>query len=129
MSHPYVHAESSVKKFGGNTEDYLKIHSWFDESKSLIPDWRHRMLRHHVEGIEESIEVFGEHIINSEGKKVSVYEIGVQHQIEDVGFLPKASDWVECFDEEKWKQLRNEKIQKKSVKKLGNIPKTVKENI
>ena len=30
MAHPYHHALSSVKKWGGTVEDYLPIHSWLD---------------------------------------------------------------------------------------------------
>ena len=35
MGHPYHHALSSVKKWGGTAEDYLPLHQWFDESKGL----------------------------------------------------------------------------------------------
>jgi hypothetical protein len=51
MAHPYHHALSSVKKWGGTVEDYLAVHGWFDESKKIIADFRHRALRHHAEGI------------------------------------------------------------------------------
>ena len=51
MAHPYHHALSSVKKWGGMVEDYLAIHDWFDASKAFLPDFRHRALRHHAEGI------------------------------------------------------------------------------
>ena len=51
MAHPYHHALSSVKKWGGTVEDYLPIHSWFDASKEILADFRHRALRHHAEGI------------------------------------------------------------------------------
>ena len=33
MAHPYHHALSSVKQWGGTPEDYNHLHSWFDESK------------------------------------------------------------------------------------------------
>jgi len=33
MSHPLLHAKSSVKKFGGKVEDYIDIHNWFDATK------------------------------------------------------------------------------------------------
>ena len=36
MAHPFKHAESSSRKFGGKAEDYLAIHNWFDESKSFF---------------------------------------------------------------------------------------------
>jgi len=46
MGHPYHHALSSAKKWGGAAEDYLPIHQWFDESKAITADFRHRALRH-----------------------------------------------------------------------------------
>jgi len=30
MAHPLKHAQSSAKKFGGQAEDYLAIHKWFE---------------------------------------------------------------------------------------------------
>jgi hypothetical protein len=51
MAHPYHHSLSSVKKWGGAACDYLAIHSWFDASKQITADFRHRALRHHAEGI------------------------------------------------------------------------------
>ena len=47
MAHPYHHALSSVRKWGGSVEDYLTIHAWFDGSKEITADFRHRALRHH----------------------------------------------------------------------------------
>jgi len=37
MAHPLKHAQSSAKKFGGQAEDYLAVHNWFDESKHSSP--------------------------------------------------------------------------------------------
>ena len=46
MGHCYHHALSSVRKWGGATDDYLALHQWFDEpSKLIIADFRHRALR------------------------------------------------------------------------------------
>jgi hypothetical protein len=36
MAHPYHHALSSVKQWGGQVDDYLAIHNWFDESKATF---------------------------------------------------------------------------------------------
>jgi hypothetical protein len=36
MATPYHHALSSVKKWGGNVEDYLPLHDWFDASKESV---------------------------------------------------------------------------------------------
>ena len=76
MAHPFKHAESSARKFGGKAEDYLLIHNWFDESKAFIADFRHRALRHHAEGIFLCERIFGVAITNSEGKRVPVRYIG-----------------------------------------------------
>ena len=51
MGHCYHHALSSARKWGGAADDYIALHSWFDESKSITADFRHRALRHHAEGI------------------------------------------------------------------------------
>ena len=50
MAHPWHHAVSSARKYGGKPEDYLEIHSWFDASKSQFADFRHRALRHMPSG-------------------------------------------------------------------------------
>ena len=43
MAHPYHHALSSVRRFGGAVDDYLPLHAWFDESKQIIADFRKQM--------------------------------------------------------------------------------------
>ncbi len=43
MAHPYHHALSSVKKWGGTVEDYQPLHSWYDSSKAHSADFRHRV--------------------------------------------------------------------------------------
>ena len=51
MAHPYHHALSSVRKWGGTVDDFIAVHAWFDQSKEITADFRHRALRHHAEGI------------------------------------------------------------------------------
>jgi hypothetical protein len=102
MAHPLKHAESSVKKFGGKLEDYLPIHNWFDESKAILPDFRHRALRHHAEGIFLCERIFGIAIVNSEGKQVPVRYIGEQHVREDLGRIPTAQDWLSQIKPARW---------------------------
>ncbi len=91
---PFKHAESSVKKYGGVVEDYLPIHNWFDATKSSCGDNRHRCLRHHSEGIFWCEDKFGVNITNSDNKLVSVRDLGEQHVIEDLGFIPTVSDYL-----------------------------------
>ena len=98
----YNHALSSVKKFGGKVEDYIKIHEWFDESKGFYGDLRHRALRHHTQGIVECEKLFGVTITNSKNKKVVVKSIAEQHILEDLGFLPTMESWFKNIIPQKW---------------------------
>ncbi|MEK8121628.1 hypothetical protein WOB59_00465 [Methylocystis sp. IM4] len=102
MAHAYYHALSSAKKWGGTAEDFLPLHAWMDESKMLEADFRHRVLRHHAEGIFMMERRFGQTIAISTGRKVPVRLIGEQHVIEDLGFIPSLSDWVRCIRPQPW---------------------------
>ena len=103
MTHPYIHAKSSAKKYGGIPEDYLEIHKWFDESKESYCDARHRAVRHHAEGIFEAESVFGNIVVNSDGKEIPVRYIGEQHVKEDChGLIPSRKDWLSKITAEPW---------------------------
>jgi len=102
MSHPLHHAISSQKKWGGNIEDYLPIHNWFDETKAHYPDMRHRTLRHHSEGIFWCEEKFGVYITNSDGKMVPVRALGEQHVKEDIGWIPTIKDYLDNMNVVGW---------------------------
>jgi hypothetical protein len=100
--HPYHHALSSVQRWGGQVEDYLPIHDWFDETKQIIADFRHRALRHHAEGIFLCERIFGKTLTNSDGRVVPVRWVGEQHVKEDLGRIPSAQDWLENLMPEPW---------------------------
>lgn len=102
MAHPYHHALSSVKKWGGVVEDYLPIHSWFDESKAIIADFRHRALRHHAEGIFMAERIFGTILTLSGGRVIPTRWVGEQHVREDLGRIPSFADWVRAIRPEPW---------------------------
>lgn len=110
MSHPYYHSLSSSKKYGGIPEDYIEIHNWFDFFKSSMPDFRHRAMRHHAEGIFELEKVFGITITNSDGKKVPVRLIGEQHVLEDLGRIPTIKDWFLNMKTEPWMLKGTQKL-------------------
>lgn len=102
MAHPYDHAKSSVKKWGGEEEDYIKIHEWFDATKAWIGHSKHRMFRHHSEGIFECEKVFGKYIFNSDGKRVYTRYIGERHVKEDCfGYVPSAKEWIQYVNSSK----------------------------
>lgn len=89
---PYLHSLISVKKFGGQCQDYQKLHDWFDQTKAHIPDLRHRTILHNSFGIFLLEQQFGVNIRNSDGKLVSVRDIGEQHVLDDLGFIPTLQD-------------------------------------
>jgi len=102
MANPYYHALSSSRKFGGVPGNYLALHEWMDASKAFMCDPRHRALRHHTEGIAMMVTIFGSTITNSDGKVVPVRSIGEQHVLEDCGFIPKVTDWLEAIQIQPW---------------------------
>lgn len=99
MSKPWIHAKSSAKRFGGKPEDYIKIHNLMDSSKGTVPSSVHRILTHNSWFIapDGPLElIFGVNITNSDGKEVSVRDIGEQHILEDFGgrFIPTVQDYI-----------------------------------
>ena len=107
MAKPWIHAESSARKHGGKPEDYIAIHNLMDSSKGAMPDNRHRTLTHNswfiaADGPLEKI--FGVTIENSDGRKVSVRDIGEQHILEDFGmrFIPTVSDYLQEMEYKPW---------------------------
>ena len=101
--HPHHHALTSVKKWGGVVEDYTAIHDWFDATKEVFADARHRALRHHSQGIFEAERIFGRTIRNSDGVDVPVRYIGEQHVREDCGGrIPTVADWFRNIRIEMW---------------------------
>lgn len=102
MAHPVHHAKSSAIKWGGDQNDYLPIHEWFDETKAHHADFRHRALRHHAEGIFLCEKLFGPTITNLDGRRIPVRWIGEQHVKEDLGFIPAATDWLKALVPKAW---------------------------
>jgi len=110
MAHAYHHAVSSAKKFGGEPDEYLKLHDWLDASKSHMADFRHRALRHHSEGIFMLEALFGSTIALSTGRILPVRFIGEQHVLEDLGRILTVADWLAKIHPEPWMLGRREEI-------------------
>ena len=133
MSKPWIHAKNSARKFGGKPEDYISIHNLMDSSKGAIGDNRHRCLTHNswfisADGPLEKI--FGVVIKNSDGKDVSVRDIGEQHILEDYGmrFIPTPQDYLQEMEIKGWMNNSKDsvpssfkKIEKKKVKRVINL--------
>jgi len=99
---PIVHALNSAKKFGGQPSDYLPLHDFLDSSKSSHGTNRHRIVLHSSFGVFVLEKVFGHTITNSDGRAVHVRDVGEQHVVEDLGFIPDLSDWVRNLPLEPW---------------------------
>jgi hypothetical protein len=102
MAHPFHHAESSARKYGGEPREYLALHEWLDASKAHMADFRHRALRHHSEGIFALQNIYGATITLSTGRVVPVRFIGEQHVLEDLGRIPTVADWLARIQPEPW---------------------------
>lgn len=99
---PFDHGRVSVKKFGGKAEDYQKLHDFFDQTKSHFPDMRHRAILHNSFGIFLLEQIFGTNITNSDGKLVSVRDVGEQHVIDDMGTIPTIQDYLSGMPFYEW---------------------------
>lgn len=87
---------------GGVVDDYLPLHQWFDQSKGIVADPRHRALRHHAEGIFMLETLFGATLVNADGRTVPVRLIGEQHVREDLGSIPSFADWALRIAPQAW---------------------------
>ena len=103
MSHCFYHAVSSAKKFGGEWQDYIELHQFFDSTKAHITDNKHRMVLHNGFGIFMAERVFGPVIVRkSDGKTVPTRLIGEQHVLEDLGRVPTLAQCLESLPLEQW---------------------------
>lgn len=103
MAHSYHHAVSSARKWGGEAEDYLAIHEFFDSTSAHHGDFRHRALRHHAEGIFLAESVFGKTFERaSDGKVIPTRWVGEQHVVEDLGRIPAATEWLSAIEPRPW---------------------------
>lgn len=97
MAHPYHHALSSVRTFGGAVEDYLPLHSWMDATKAHLVNFRHRAVRHHKEAIPLLCRELKSNTIISQGEAVSIQALAEQHIKEDCLSIVSLSDWLEGY--------------------------------
>lgn len=99
---PIIHSRLSSKKYGGKPEDYLKIHDFLDSSKAALPDIRHRAIFHNSLGPFVVEQIFGTTITNSDGNEVCSRDIAEDHIIEDIGFIPTITKWLDGVKPEPW---------------------------
>lgn len=99
---PLIRAKISVKKYGGKVEDYIPLHDFFDSSKAAYPNMKHRAILHNAFGIFVLEKIFGTYITNSDGKMVSVRDIGEDHVMDDLGFIPTVENWLDHMELQPW---------------------------
>lgn len=125
---PWLHAKSSARKWGGLPEDYLPLHDFLDSSKACVADMRHRAILHSAFGIYVLERLFGTNIVNSEGKTVSVRDVGEQHVIEDLGFIPSMDRWLKNLPKEEW-MFGSRKREPKTGDKFIPLKEEVNDNV
>lgn len=110
---PFVHAQLSVKKYGGLEKDYQHIHDFFDQTKAHHADMRHRAILHNSWGIFLCEQIFGTTIINSDGKEISIRDIGEDHVIQDLGRIPSLDEMISLIPITEIGKLSVEKTNKR----------------
>lgn len=124
--HPWDHAQSSARLYGGEASLYYPFHAWLDATKALRAHFTHRALRHHREGIAVAASRSGEMVTTDGSPAVDLIDIGVQHLAEDFNCLPYAADWLRCAAP---KQLPSsipaaEELAARSAGRFGGNPNT-----
>jgi hypothetical protein len=98
VSHPFYHAQSAARRWGGEWNDYIAIEQWFDQTKSHLADCRHRLILHNDFGIDLCLKIFGPVLTRaSDGGAVAVEVIASQHIQED--FADRVPTLAECLGE------------------------------
>ncbi len=97
---PLRHANLSARRRGGSPEDYYALHSFFDTTKELCSDNRHRLL-HNVWGIRRVVvPLFGAELTTSGGAKIATKDVcEVDHVVADFSgkYLPTLGDFVSAI--------------------------------
>lgn len=109
MAKPYIHAQLSARKRGGDPELWLPLHDLFDSSKAVFADNRHRVLTHHSWFIFVVEKIFGHNIVTPEGRRVSVRDVGEQdHVAADYGnrYIPTPSDALTYLTMQDWMKIK-----------------------
>lgn len=78
------------------------MHAWFDSTKAVIPDARHRIILHNIGGIQLFCHTFskeynGQSVLNSDNNYVPLVSIATQHVVEDFTFVPDLLEISDLF--------------------------------
>jgi hypothetical protein len=117
----FYHAQSCARKWGGEPQDYLKVHEFIDSSKKIIGDVRHRSVYHHTLGVWLCQEIFGTTLTVGR-KQIPVREIAERHIIEDLGWLPSPANYIKGMPIEPWMGGKLHKVMPLSTLNLTGSP-------
>lgn len=110
---PQRHATLSARRRGGTPDDYLALHAFFDTTKELCSDNRHRLL-HNLWGIRRVvIPLFGTRLTTSDGLIVATKDVCERdHVLADFSgkYLPTLSDFSSAIAAEPGEERRFEEI-------------------
>lgn len=110
MKKALMRAKQSVRKFGGDIDDYLPLHSWFCETQTWAEGARHYVFRHHTQGIFEAEKKFGYAILNSHGKEIPTRILCEIHIKEELNFIPTAFELIQFLSIDKWMGFQNREL-------------------
>jgi hypothetical protein len=112
---PQRHATLSARRRGGAPEDYIALHAFFDTTKELCSDNRHRLL-HNLWGIRRVvIPLFGRQLARPDGELVATKDVCEQdHVLADFSgkYLPTLSDFTAAIAAEPGEEARFAEIRK-----------------
>lgn len=112
---PQRHAQLSARRRGGAPEDYYALHAFFDTTKELCSDNRHRLL-HNVWGIRRiAIPLFGVELALSDGSRVATKDVcEADHVLADFSgkYLPTLGDFAGAIAEVPDESARFEEIRR-----------------
>jgi hypothetical protein len=99
-------AEATAHRFGGQPEDYIAIHEWFDEAADGNDEDRFRLLahRHCAEEIFGAERLFGHGLYNSDDRWVPVRYVAELHIKSRLRFplIPNRADWLRGVPVQRW---------------------------
>lgn len=105
MSKPIVHARSSAHRFGGHPDLYLPVHQLMDSSKTAHATIRHRAVLHHRTGALIVEAVTGP-VLVAGPVSTPTASVAEQHVVEDLGFYPALSDYLDAVDRDRLSKVR-----------------------
>lgn len=112
---PQRHSQLSASRRGGSPDDYYALHSFFDTTKELCSDNRHRLL-HNLWGIRRVIvPLFGTELRLADTTRVATKDIcEADHVLADFSgkYLPTLADFVGAIAPVADEQARFEDIQR-----------------